>query len=98
MAAWERPILVAVYPIAADNDRRSLRSAEELEEADFEAVNRLWTVKSRPYGFSVTPAFRFLVARLGTELPPEVPEQFAPLSIAWWSLKMRWWAWMQDFE
>jgi hypothetical protein len=98
MAAWERPILVAVYPIAADDDPASLRAAQETDEADFDAVNQFMDREAAPYGFSVKPAFRFLVAEPGTELPPAVPGQFAPLAIAWWSLKMRWWAWMQDFN
>jgi hypothetical protein len=98
MAAWERPILVAVYPIAADDDPASLRAAEETDEADFDAVNQFMNREAAPYGFSVKPPFRFLVAEPGTELPPAVPGQFAPLAIAWWSLKMRWWAWMQDFN
>jgi hypothetical protein len=54
--------------------------------------------ESHPYGFTVTPAFRFQVARPGRKLPPLVPPQFDPAAIAWWSLKMRWWAWMRDLE
>ena len=98
MAAWERPILVAVYPIAADDHPASLKSAENVVAADFDAINRFMERESQPYGFSVTPAFRFQVAQASTEPPPSVPEQFAPLKVAWWSLKMRWWAWMQDWN
>ena len=98
MAAWERPILVAVYPIAADNHPNSLKAAESLVAADFDTINKFMDRESHPYGFSVTPAFRFQVARPGSELPPQVPEQFAPAAIAWWSLKMRWWAWMKDLN
>jgi hypothetical protein len=54
--------------------------------------------ESRPYGFSVTPAFRFQLARPSLELPPVIPAQFEPAAIAWWSLKMRWWAWMKDLH
>jgi len=96
MAAWERPILVTIYPIAADNETASLKFVEDIDVSDFDAVNRFMGRESGPYGFEVTPAFRFQVARPSLELPPAVPAQFEPAAIAWWSLKMRWWAWMKD--
>jgi hypothetical protein len=54
--------------------------------------------QSRPYGFTVTPAFRFQVATPSDVLPPPVPDQFEAVAIGWWSLKMRWWAWMRDLD
>ena len=96
MAAWERPILVTVYPIAADGDPASIRFAEELSEDSFRSVNRFFERESGPYDFTVTPAFRFQVAAPSAELPPAVPEQYDFIRIALWSLRMRWWAWMQD--
>lgn len=97
MASWQRPILVTVYPIAADDQEATRKFAERLTAADFDEVNQFFDRESGPYGFKVTPAFRFQVAETGTELPPEIPAQFEPAEIAVWSLKMRWWAWMKDF-
>lgn len=98
MAAWERPILVTIYPIIADENPATRRFVEQLDFGAFEAVNRFMSEQSRPYGFNVTPAFRFQVATTGVELPPPVPGQFETTAIGWWSLKMRWWAWMKDWE
>ena len=98
MAAWERPILVTIYPILADDEPATQKFVKELDPAQFEEINRFMTRESRPYGFTVTPAFRFQVARPGQELPPAVPPQFETVAIAIWSLKMRWWAWMQDWK
>jgi hypothetical protein len=96
MAAWERPILVTIYPIAADDRSETIGFVENFDPAPFEEINRFMSRESRPYGFTVTPAFRFQVASPGQELPPPVPDQFETASIALWSLKMRWWAWKQD--
>lgn len=96
MAAWERPILVTIYPIAADDDPSTLRFIENITEDEFEAINRFMNRESGPYGFTVTPAFRFQVAQASRELPPPIPSQFETLDIAVWSLKMRWWAWLKD--
>jgi len=98
MAAWERPILVTIYPIVADREPASLKFVEGIDAASFADINHFMSREARPYGFNVTPAFRFQVARTGRELPPEVPAQFDPVAVGWWSLKMRWWAWMRDLE
>jgi hypothetical protein len=98
MAAWERPILVTIYPIAADDRPETIDFVKNLDPDIFEAINRFMTRESRPYGFTVTPVFRFQLAQPGQELPPPVPEQFETAGIALWSLKMRWWAWMKDWS
>jgi hypothetical protein len=36
------------------------------------------------------------VAPVSTDLPPTLPDRHAPHLIAWWSLKMRWYAWNMD--
>lgn len=98
MAAWARPILVTIYPIAADESPVTQAFVENIDLRLFENINRFMETQSRPYGFRVTPAFRFQLALPGSKLPPAVPHQFEPAQIAWWSLKMRWWAWMRDLE
>ncbi len=98
MAAWDRPILVTVYPIAADRNAATLRFARRIDEDAFAEVNRFFGMQSRPYGFAVTPAFRFQIAAVSEELPPAVPGQFDFAAIGWWSLRMRWWALMNELR
>ena len=98
MAEWERPILVTIYPIAADDSPETLKFVRDLDVGQFEDINRFMESQSRPYGFRVTPAFRFQLARPGTKLPPAVPGQFETVQIGLWSLKMRWWAFMQSLR
>lgn len=96
MAAWERPILVTVYPIVADEEKATRRFAESIDADSFRDVNEFFSLASHPYGFTVTPAFRFQVAPVSDQTPPPIPQQFNTAAIAWWSLKMRWWAWMRE--
>ena len=98
MAAWERPILVTIFPIVADEDTSTLEFTRDVELSYFADVNRFFDRESGPYGFNVTPAFRFQLAPVSSELPPEVPDQFSSAGIAWWSLKMRWWSWKKDLK
>jgi len=96
MASWDRPILVTIYPIAADGKKSTLEYARRLDADSFRPVNEFFSQQSGPYGFTVTPAFRFQVAPVSTERPPQVPPQFNTAAIAWWSLKMRAWSWLQE--
>lgn len=98
MAAWERPILVTIHPIVADDQRATARFVRGIDEDDFREVNRFMGRQSGRYGFEVTPAFRFQVAPVSHELPPQIPQQFDTAAIAWWSLKMRWWSWLRELE
>lgn len=95
MASWDRPILVTVYPIAADGKKSTLEYARRLDADSFRPVNDFFRRQSGPYGFTVTPAFRFQVAPVSKKRPPAVPQQFNTAEIAWWSLKMRAWSWLQ---
>lgn len=98
MAAWERPILVTIYPIVADEEPETAKFARQIELDAFRDVNRFFDRESGVYGFTVTPAFRFQLAQVSYDKPPPIPGQFSTAEIAWWSLKMRWWAWMMGFK
>ena len=98
MAAWDRPILVTVHPIVADEQPDTLRFARRIDAESFREINRFFGMQSRPYGFEVTPAFRFQVAPVSRDLPPAVPGQFDFAAIGWWSLRMRWWSWMRELR
>ena len=98
MAAWDRPILVTVYPVVADGSPATDRFVRSLDADDFDDVNEFFARAARPYGFTVSPAFRFQLAEPLSEAPPEPPDRHAFTAIAWWSLKMRWWAWRRDWN
>jgi hypothetical protein len=98
LASWERPAWVVVYPIVADDAKKTMNYVQSIDESNFAAVNQFMERETVPYGITVTPAFYFQVAPVSTEQPPEIPDQNSPVAIAWWSLKMRWWAWKKDFN
>jgi hypothetical protein len=98
LASWERPAWVTVYPIAADEDASTIEFVKGLDVSDFDAVNEFMERETRPYGIRVTPAFYIQLAPASFELPPAIPDQNSPAAIALWSLKMRWWSWIQSFR
>jgi len=98
LASWDRPAWVVVYPIVADDAAKTLDFAQSVDESTFAAVNEFMAREAGPYGINVTPAFYIQVAPVSTELPPAIPDQYNPVAIAWWSLKMRWWASRMSFN
>lgn len=98
MAAWDRPILVTVYPILAGRDEATVRYVDSLGAKDFRPVSDFIVRESAKFGIAVDPPFRFQVAPAMRNRPPPIPEQGNTAKIALWSLKMRWWAWRQTFS
>ena len=96
LASWERPVWVTVYPIAADDAQDTRDFVESLNERSFDEINQFFERASLPYGIHLTPVFRFQIAPPAQNLPPELPDLYSPAAVAWWSLKMRWWAWRQE--
>lgn len=98
MATWDRPILVTVHPIAADDEPGTSSYARRVNSDSFREVNRFFGTQSRPYGFEVTPAFRFQVAPVSHDVPPAIPDRFDFVAVGWWSLRMQWWSWMREVD
>jgi len=93
MAAWDRPILVTVYPIVATADEATRRFVDRIDVGTFQPVNSFFAREAAVYGVTAQPAFRFQVAEPSRASPPAIPERGNMLGIAYWSLKMRWWSW-----
>jgi hypothetical protein len=96
LANWERPVWVTVYPIVADQDRRTRSHAEAIDVASLAEITQFFERDLRLYGVSLTPALNFQIAPVTNELPPGIPDRLSPLAIAVWSLKMRWWSWKME--
>jgi len=93
LASWDNPIWVTVYPIAAATDEATLNYVNSVTEDNFEQVNRFLDRELGLYSVELTPPIRFQIAPVSEEIPPSIPDRMSTASIAWWSLKMRWWSW-----
>ena len=58
-------------------------------------INDFLEREARRYGLRINTPVRINVMPLSANLPPPVPRTNNPLVVAWWSLKMRYWAWRQ---
>lgn len=96
LASWERPLWVTFYPIAADDGDDTRLFVRNVDEESFSQINEFFQTQARRFGIDLTPVVNVQVAPVVRDLPPEIPDRHAPHEVAWWSLKMRWYAWNLD--
>jgi hypothetical protein len=90
---WDNPLRVAIYPINGDGSDEAERFIGELSSDDFRAIETFFESEAREYGTNMDRPVRLTLAAQIRELPPIVAPDAGALSIAWWSLRMRYWAW-----
>lgn len=94
---WDTSLWVAVYPINADKSPVAGTYIRQLKSADFKSIEQFLTRESARYGVDVSAP---VVVRLGPEIGEHPPNPPVPggnaLSVMWWSLKMRFWAWRME--
>src|SRR4051812_36800171 len=92
---WDIPLRVAVFPINADGTDVAQRYVDSLERDHFSAIEGFFTEQSHRYGVTLERPFRFTLGEPIRELPPAVDQDAGPIGIAMWSLRMRYWSWME---
>ena len=96
LSSWEKPLWVTVYPVLADPGADIRRYAESLNVDTFKDIGEFLQHQASAYGRQLETPVIIQVARPLTEIPPALPTKNSGISIALWSLKMRWWSWMND--
>lgn len=95
--SWQRTLDVIVYPV--NGDRREITSAyiESLSNGSFDSIRGFMRREVERYKADlVTPVDVFLGPQVST-LPPAPPKGGATADIIVWSLKLRYWAWRNDY-
>lgn len=90
---WHDPLYVGIYPIAADDSPVTRAYLAALDGERFKPIDRFFAREAERYHLETSEPFR---TRLRTALPDRPPQR-APdagvLATAFWSLRLRYWAW-----
>ncbi len=89
---WQERLYIAVYPINADGSRAASSYIERLTPDSFDAVEDFVAREASRYGRELEQPVRVELGLPITDQPPSLDKSPNVLEIAWWSLKMRWWA------
>lgn len=90
---WREPLYVAIYPIAADDSAATARYLAGLDAHRFNAIDEFFVREARRHGLAESEPVK---TRLRAELhdrPPQRAQDAGVPATAWWSLKLRYWAW-----
>jgi hypothetical protein len=90
---WDVPLRVAIYPINGDGSEASAGYIARLSQDYFVTLQEFFSERAAGYGISVNPPVRFFLGREIAGLPPMPQPGASALSVAWWSLRARYWAW-----
>lgn len=90
---WDGTLRVTVYPIAVGADPGTLAYVAGLDNDSFTAVSDFIADEAAQHGLALEEPLRVRVSHAVRELPPAAPEHPGPVSVASWSLKLRYWAW-----
>jgi hypothetical protein len=89
---WRTPLWIGVFPLSADGSAAADRYLESLTPAVFAGIERFFAREAERYGLDVAQPVRIELYPVGDTNPPLLPAGAGPLATAWWSLKLRWFA------
>ncbi len=90
---WREPLYVAIYPVAADPSPVTLSYMAALDADRFRPIDRFFMREAGRYRLTSPEPVK---TRLRSELhdrPPQRAPGAGVLATAWWSLRLRVWAW-----
>lgn len=96
LTGWKKPLAVVIYPVNGDSSAASSDYIARLRRDDLTGIARFLEDEGERYRQKAVPPVLFDVAPEVSQLPPEPPFGAGTLTIMWWSLQLRYWAWKND--
>jgi len=93
---WKHPLRIVIYPINADNSSAAKKTIEQLKTSRFQKLNSRLQTEAVRYGLSISMPLHIEIAPELKSLPPPIPLYKSMLNTFWWSLRLRYWAWLKD--
>lgn len=93
ITSWERPIAVALHPIAVDSDAETSGYVAGLTLESFREVETYLEKQAGRYDLSRAPLVELSLGPPPAEPPPAPPDTASALDAVLFSLHLRWWAW-----
>ncbi len=90
--SWKSPLWVGIYPLNADNSPSAQAYIADLSPGDFAAIETFFEREAHRFGVALDEPVHIELYPQGKELPPQLQQGAGPLSVMWWSLRMRWFA------
>ena len=89
---WHETLWVGIFPLNADGSAAAQQYIEGLTVKDFAPIEDFLAREGHRYGLALGQPIHIELYPQGTRLPPSLAADAGPLGVAWWSLKLRWFA------
>jgi hypothetical protein len=89
---WRSPLWVGLFPIPADDSPVTARYVAALGRADFTDIEAFFAAQAPRFGRNIEQPVHIELYPASTRLPPLLERGAGPVGVAWWSLKLRWFA------
>lgn len=90
--SWKNTLWVGVFPLNGDSSPQAERYIANLTPEDFSSIETFFAAEAHRYGVSLEQPIHVELYPEGKELPPQLARDAGVLDVAWWSLKLRWFA------
>jgi len=90
--SWRQTLWVGIYPLNGDGTPQAQSYVEGLTVKDFAAVETFFAREAHRYRVQPDEPVHIELYPQGSTLPPVLPADAGPVGTAWWSLKLRWFA------
>jgi hypothetical protein len=90
---WHNPLYVAIYPIAADDSAATRAYVTALDAERFKPIDRFFAREAARYHLDTSEPVKTRLRAELQDLPPQRAPNAGLLATAFWSLRLRYWAW-----
>ena len=93
---WSESLWVVIYPINADGSEAVQNYINTLSINQFKPIEAYFKREAKRYSVELKDPFSVHLAKPLESQPPLPPSNGNVLSVMFWSLKLRYWAWAND--
>jgi hypothetical protein len=93
---WDQSLKTVLYPINGDASKTSSDYISSLQVDSFKDIEDFMQEEAERYGLELENPLSIIQGPPIEKLPPTLPSGSSMLSVIWWSLKMRYWAYSID--
>jgi hypothetical protein len=90
---WRVPLIVSIYPVAADDSPVTRDYVAGLDEEQFKPIDRFFAREALRYHLKTAEPIETRIRPRLQEMPPQRAADDGVLRTMWWSLRLRYWAW-----
>jgi hypothetical protein len=90
--SWRETLWLGIFPLNADGSTQAQEYIDGLGVKDFAAIEEFFAREGHRYRLTPELPVHVELYPQGSKLPPVLDPAAGPLAVAWWSLKLRWFA------